>query len=528
MMLALVEAGMTFAVVGWLLLWAEGQPSESLPAAGLTAGAVAACGVAIFYFHDLYDSRSPRNFGRSLRRLLRAAGIWSLVIVAGHAVLVRTTARHRWLLQSGLAGIVVALAVRGVATFLIEHLPSARRVLVLGGGPLAQELIAEIDARPHLRHSIVGLLDDVAPSPSLRCPWLGSLKDLDQVIAEVRPHRVIVALTSRRGLMPFKSLLALRLRGVVIEDGAAVYERLTGKVAIEALTPTSLIFGPEFGAFQLDLFLARAVSVPLAAAALLILAPLFVLIAIAIKLESRGPLFFVQERVGRKGKRFTIVKFRTMHPSHVPTSEWEKDNHTRLTRVGRCLRRTRLDELPQLLNIVKGDMNLVGPRPHPVSNAPLFSLVMRNTPDCGAQIPYYALRAMVRPGLTGWAQVRYHYANDLEEEIEKMRYDLYYIKHRSAWLDMRILLETFRVVLRGPQIAQYEAAADLSADLPATRPAAPVLRLASGDRHAAQVATAPSASTATPQFQTLPTFDTAPVPPRSMAAGRRPSRSTGP
>jgi lipopolysaccharide/colanic/teichoic acid biosynthesis glycosyltransferase len=151
--------------------------------------------------------------------------------------------------------------------------------------------------------------------------------------------------------------------------------------------------------------------------------------------------------------------------------------------VGRILRRVRLDELPQLVNIVRGEMSLVGPRPHPVTNAPLFSMVMRNTPDCGAQIPYYELRAMVRPGLTGWAQVRYHYANDLEEEVEKMRYDLYYVKHRSALLDLRILLETIRVVLRGPDIGQAEAAADRAAPAPVPRAVAPALRLAADGPH---------------------------------------------
>jgi lipopolysaccharide/colanic/teichoic acid biosynthesis glycosyltransferase len=306
--------------------------------------------------------------------------------------------------------------------------------------------------------------------------------------------------------MPFKSLLALRLRGVIVQDGVEAYERLTGKVPIEALTPTSMLFGNEFRDFQLDLCVARAVSVPVAAMSLVLLMPVFVLIALAIMLESPGPLFFVQERVGRKGKRFKLIKFRTMRPTNKPTSEWERDNHNRLTRVGRHLRRSRLDELPQLINILKGDMNLVGPRPHPVSNLQLFAMVTRNVPECGEQIPYYALRSMVRPGLTGWAQVRYHYANDLEEEIEKMRYDLYYIKHRSAWLDARILLETVGVVLRGPVTAKPLAAASRLAE-PAPRESAPVLHLADEPRVAA-LATVPTAPTTPVTFET--TLDFAP------------------
>jgi lipopolysaccharide/colanic/teichoic acid biosynthesis glycosyltransferase len=241
------------------------------------------------------------------------------------------------------------------------------------------------------------------------------------------------------------------VRGTVVEDGAEVYERLTGKIAIEALTPTSVIFCKDFRPRRWALVLARGLSQPLVAGALILLAPLLALVALLIKLDSPGPVFFLQERVGRGGKRFRLIKFRTMRPERRVKSEWARDNGDRLTRVGRWLRRYRLDELPQLVNILKGDMNLVGPRPHPVSNLPLFVLVMRNAPSCGEPIPYYALRWMVRPGITGWAQVRYQYANDLEEEVEKMRHDLYYIKHMSLWLDLRILFETVKTVVWGKE-----------------------------------------------------------------------------
>jgi len=180
-----------------------------------------------------------------------------------------------------------------------------------------------------------------------------------------------------------------------------------------------------------------------------------------------------------------------MRPAVGATSEWVKDNDGRLTRVGRRLRQFRLDELPQLLNVFRGDMNLVGPRPHPVSNVPLFEMVMRNTPDCGETIPYYALRSMVRPGLSGWAQVRYQYANDLEEEIEKMRYDLYYIKHMSAWLDLRILFATVKIVLRGRESVLPAAPAARPSEASAPRPAPTGLRLAGS-------APRPSSEPATP------------------------------
>jgi lipopolysaccharide/colanic/teichoic acid biosynthesis glycosyltransferase len=168
------------------------------------------------------------------------------------------------------------------------------------------------------------------------------------------------------------------------------------------------------------------------------MAPALVLIAAAIKLDSEGPIYFVQDRVGRGGRSFRLLKFRTMKVhAGASASEWVSGNVDRITRVGRWLRRFRLDELPQLMNVLRGEMNLIGPRPHPVSNHELF---LRN-------IPYYGIRCMVPPGITGWAQVRYGYANDLDEETEKMRYDLYYIKHGCLRLDVRIILETVTLLL---------------------------------------------------------------------------------
>jgi lipopolysaccharide/colanic/teichoic acid biosynthesis glycosyltransferase len=197
------------------------------------------------------------------------------------------------------------------------------------------------------------------------------------------------------------------------------------------------VFSNDFKRSRRDLLQARVLSVLLAGGGLMVLSPLLLLVALAIVIDSPGPVFFVHERLGATGRRFGLLKFRTMRPSASRVSEWERDNGHRITRVGRLLRRFRLDEIPQFLNVLRGDMNLVGPRPHPVTNSPLF----------GERIPYYALRSAVLPGITGWAQVRYGYANDLEEETEKMRYDLYYIKHLSAWLDLRILVETVRAVL---------------------------------------------------------------------------------
>ena len=230
------------------------------------------------------------------------------------------------------------------------------------------------------------------------------------------------------------------------EREADAYEKLTGKIAIEALTPGDVNFGSGFPRRRLAGTLARTISALVAGLALAAALPLMAVIAVAIVLDSPGPVFFVQERLGVHGRVFRLVKFRTMRNDAKAPSEWVKDNGHRITRLGYWLRRFRLDELPQLVNILRGEMNLVGPRPHPAANYALLATVMRNVPETGVQIPLYSLRTLVRPGITGWAQVRYGYANGVVEEIEKLRYDLYYLKHRSVWLDLRILFETFRVV----------------------------------------------------------------------------------
>jgi exopolysaccharide biosynthesis polyprenyl glycosylphosphotransferase len=497
LILALLDAAVVLAAVTGAVLWASAAPGPGIALALAHALAIALGSLAVACYEDLYDLRRVRRLRDAAPRLARAVAAGTLVAVAAHAAFGRCAIGPFPLLAAGAVALVLALAARAVVHAVLDAEPQRERVLMVGGGPLAQELIAEIHARPHLRQRIVGVVDDRGGTPLGECPRLGSVRDLARIVEEVKPHRVIVALASRRGSMPLKALLSLRVLGTIVEDGVEVYERLTGKIAIEALTPSSLIFSRHFRAFHADLALARALGLPLVALALVLLSPLLALIAIAIKLDSAGPVLFVHERVGRGGRLFKLIKFRTMHPARGATSEWARDNHDRMTRVGRWLRRFRLDELPQLLNIVKGDMNLVGPRPHPVSNVPLFEIVLRNTPDCGETIPYYALRSMVRPGLSGWAQVRYQYANDLEEEIEKMRYDLYYIKHMSAWLDLSILLATMKIVLRGRESAPAAPAPSVRpAAVHVSPPGAASLRLAGGGARPAPEPSVPLAASA--------------------------------
>ncbi len=330
-------------------------------------------------------------------------------------------------------------------------------LLILGAGPMAASLIDEIEAHEPLRYTVAGVVDNQEPEPTspLASRWLGTCDELDAIVARVRPSRIVVAVENRRDGLPLRALLESRVSGIGVDDAIELYERITGKIAIEALRPSALILSKGFRNHGVADLAARLVSVVAAVVGLILCAPLLAALALLVTMDSDGPVMFIQPRAGRHGRPFGLLKFRSMHPTDEPPSEWACDNLHRVTRVGRYLRRFRLDELPQLINVLRGEMNLIGPRPHPVSNHATFM----------ERIAYYGLRSTVRPGVTGWAQVRYGYANNLDEETEKMRYDLYYIKNRSLWLDLRIMLATVGIVLLGQDAAHVRHPAPMGRDL---------------------------------------------------------------
>jgi exopolysaccharide biosynthesis polyprenyl glycosylphosphotransferase len=330
---------------------------------------------------------------------------------------------------------------------------ASTRVLVVGAAPIANRLVEAIYADPAGRYGVVGIVAE-PPGPSMigrARPGIGTLSDLSRIVERLRPRLIVVALAERRDLVPVTQLLECLGRGIAIEDAADFHERLTGTVAVELQTPSGIIFSPHFRHSRAYRTWTRAFCIAASLVGLLVLSPLLLLVALAVKLDSAGPVLFIQPRVGAAGRTFSLLKFRTMRTaSGSPVSEWVQDNGARITRVGRWLRKFRLDELPQLVNVLRGDMNLVGPRPHPVSNIDTLRVLSRNLSDVtGIDVPCYTMRTLVRPGITGWAQVRYGYANNFDQELEKLRYDLYYVKHASLLLDFRILVRTVGVVLRG-------------------------------------------------------------------------------
>ena len=336
------------------------------------------------------------------------------------------------------------------------------RALILGSNALARELMGQMMSRPNCGHTVVGMISDEERA---------TVGDLRRLIGVYEPDEIIVADPQGLGCYPIDPLIDAQMRKLArVQSACEFYERLTGKLSLEALNVPAVLFTRQFHPGPVRQGLAHALSVLGAALGLVVCLPLMAVLALLIKLDSRGPVLFVQERCGRNGRTFKLWKFRTMRADLPAKSEWERDNGERITRVGRWLRKYRLDELPQFLNVLRGDMNLVGPRPHPTTSSDLIAIVARNIPEQGEPIPYYSLRLAVRPGMTGWAQIRYKYANGLGEEVEKLRYDLYYIKHYSLLLDLYILVETVRVVLFGHRTVE---------PAPARRQARPAARTAS-------------------------------------------------
>jgi len=252
--------------------------------------------------------------------------------------------------------------------------------------------------------------------------------------------RIIVALDERRGKFPLEQLLFCRLKGIPVDDGVAFTEQLAGKLSVENLHPSFLIFSDGFKRSAILKQVKRGFDILASAVALTLLFPLNLLVALAIKLDSAGPILYRQERVGEDGKIFNLLKFRSMCVDAEENGPvWAKVNDQRITRVGRLIRKLRLDEIPQMLNVLKGEMSFVGPRPE----RPFFVDILKN------EIPFYSERHVIKPGITGWAQIWYRYGASKEDALQKLKYDLYYIKHMSMVLDLTIIFDTVKIVLLG-------------------------------------------------------------------------------
>ncbi|MGH9727423.1 MAG: sugar transferase [Candidatus Acidiferrales bacterium] len=400
---------------------------------------VASVFIICMYYFDLYDSLVLSNRREVLTRLVQVLGtVCILLALLYYAFPKLQLGRGIFLIGFVLVALFVFLWRR--LFLLVNTMPRfAERALILGDGPLAKPLIEEIESRSELGVRIVGQLRDLRNGNS---PPLSEEQQFEQLSSQIhtyRASRVIVTMGERRGRLPVEALLRLKSRGVRIQDGAEVFEAITGKVPIESLRLSWLLFSTGFHVSRPLLIYKRVFSFLISSVCFVITAPVMALVWIAIRLDSPGPAIFKQERIGEGGQPFTLFKFRTMvdgadrDDNHKPAEATDE----RFTRVGKLLRRTRLDELPQLVNILRGDMYFVGPRP----------FVPDQEQECLEKIPYYRQRWAVKPGATGWAQINRGYCATIEDNTEKLAYDLFYIKNISVGLDLLIMFQTIKILL---------------------------------------------------------------------------------
>ena len=390
---------------------------------------------------DLYDTARLNTKGELYFRLLMVPGVLAFIL-AGVAYV-----RPDYLLGSGSSAVgllILTVALFGWRlgfTWLVQLPILVERVYVLGTGERAQRVVLGLRQNPEIGVEIAswtGKMEGAVTRESVAA-------HLMEIVHKQKVHRVIVAMPDRRGTIPMPELLQLRMQGVKIEEATSWLEKISGKIEVENLYPSWLVFGEGFRRSTAFIVVRRAVSIVISLIGLILALPLFPLIMLAICLDSKGPVFYTQTRVGKAGRVFKVVKFRTMGQDAEAASgpKWAGDNDPRITRVGKFLRSSRLDEIPQLWCVLKGDMAFVGPRPE----RPEFIEWLSK------EIPYYGVRHMVRPGLTGWAQVKYKYGSTVEDSREKLQYDLFYIKNASIGLDLLIMFLTVKTVLlrRGAQ-----------------------------------------------------------------------------
>jgi sugar transferase (PEP-CTERM system associated) len=393
------------------------------------------------YYFDLYEPQRISGRWEIYFRLLVVLSVLSFLLAAlvyffpdldiGPNVLV-----------VGVTILAIALVIWRWAYELVIDLSMFReRVYVLGSGERARTVVDTLRIRRDAGMDVVNVESN------------GSLKELRERFAadlrgfrdpRSRIDRIIVAMEERRGSMPLRELLDLRLSGVLIEDAISLMERLYGRLPLDGLNPSTLIFSDGFNVKASQQIVRRLVSITVSFVALVICLPVIPFIILAVRLSSPGSIFFRQTRVGLRGRPFTVCKFRTMRQdAEAAGAVWATKDDPRVTKLGKFMRNTRLDEIPQLWNVLRGEMAFVGPRPERPEFVQWLS----------SEIPFYELRHIIRPGITGWAQVRFRYGASLEETKQKLEYDLYYVKHLSLGLDLLIMFETIKTILlrRGAQ-----------------------------------------------------------------------------
>lgn len=433
---ACIVAG-CFLAAAWIMLGNQAIYVLQLESGFLKIGVITIVSLVLSYYFDLYEPSIVSGRLQIYFRILLVLG-FDCFILSAFLLFEPDVTIGPYVYVLGFVFLAPSLILmRRAYEWVIGRKVFRERIYVLGAGDYARSIVDTIRSRPDLGMEVVDW-QDVQMEPSERKKmWIAALDNIGK--AKFPVHRIIVAMESRRGELPVQELLTLRFQGIAVEEDGTLRERLYGKIQLDGLRPSNFLYSEGFRIHASQQLTRQIVSICAAAFGLLVFLPFFPLVVLAVKLSSTGPLFFSQQRVGMGGRIFSVIKFRTMFTdAEAGGAKWATKNDPRVTSVGMFLRKTRIDEIPQLWNVLRGDMGFVGPRPE----RPEFVNWLTE------ELPFYYLRTLIRPGLTGWAQVRYGYGASLAETKEKLEYDLYYIKHMSLGLDLLIMFETVKTILR--------------------------------------------------------------------------------
>ena len=400
--------------------------------------------LASFYLFDLYDFVVMFDRRELVLRMLQALGLaWIALAITFYALPQTMIGRGVSLISLPLA-LLMMMGWRLTIHWVLGHPELGERILIVGSGPFAVEIARETLGRPDAGFRVVGFVDSdpqLVGKSLINPKVIGLTSELASLVKNQSIDRLVVAIGDRRGQFPTHELLRLSLSGdVSIEESASFYERLTGRVLLDMIRPSWLIFSSRGRRARLNEFGRAVMNRTVALIGALLSLPIAIITALLVKLDSRGPVLYKQERVGKNGRTFTLMKFRSMRvDAEKDGPVWAKTDDERMTRFGRIIRKIRIDEIPQFWNILRGDMNFIGPRPE----RPHF------VAQLAEEILYYEQRHLVSPGLTGWAQIKYPYGASIEDAKKKLEYDLYYIKNQSLSLDAAIMFETIKTILFG-------------------------------------------------------------------------------
>jgi sugar transferase (PEP-CTERM system associated) len=448
LLLLLVEAMLLFGgvvIAAYMRLNAVDAESALITREGFyKAGLATVFCLTAFYLFDLYDFVVMRDRRELVLRLLQALGLaWVALALMFYAVPQTMIGRGVTLISLPLS-LSLMVAWRLSIHWILGHPELGERILILGSGSFAVEIAKETLHRKDAGYRVIGFVDN---DPSLvgksliNPKVIGLTSEISSIVRSQNIDRLVVAIGDRRGQFPTEELLKLSLSGdVTIEESASFYERLTGRVLLDSIRPSWLIFSSRGRRARINEIARSAMHRLIALVGAILSVPIAIVTVILIKLDSRGPVLYKQDRVGKNGHPFKLMKFRSMRTDAEKDGPvWAKTDDQRMTRVGRIIRKIRVDEIPQFWNILRGDMNFVGPRPE----RPHF------VSQLAEEIPYYEQRHLIAPGLTGWAQINYPYGASIEDAKQKLQYDLYYMKNQSLLLDATIMFETVKTILFG-------------------------------------------------------------------------------